>query len=341
MLLALSLIALLVLGGALVAIRSWRARRKRVLWENVLKHICSAQEERRRLRPAEIAGRVGLSAHKMFEVIQDLESAGLVRSLADGLEPTPEGERRGLHVLRGHRLWERYLADEARLPLAQLHAAADRVEHRLSADDVELLANHLGHPSFDPHGDPIPTAGERRMTRMGRPLSDWPVEAVAVVVHVEDEPRQGLQAALRAGLRPGAVLRVISRDPGAVVCETASGRCSLAPAVAAQVDVRPAAGAEQVVVAPLTLATLALGAEAEVMGLSPRCTGLGRRRLLDLGFTAGVHVTALLSNVGGSAHAYRIRSTTIALRKEQAEQVLIRPAAVAVVPDEAERRVER
>ena len=75
------------------------------------------------------------------------------------------------------------------------------------------------------------------------------------------------------------------------------------------------------------------------MALSDRCTGLGRRRLLDLGFTVGAQVKAVLSNVGDAAHAYRIRDTIIALRKEQAEQVLIRPLASSSPPSEHRQQV--
>jgi DtxR family Mn-dependent transcriptional regulator len=136
-----------------------------------------------------------------------------------------------------------------------------------------------------------------------------------------------LQVALRAGLQPGTVLRVVARDDKAITCETSAGRCALSPAVAGGVDVRAAADGEQLKPPGVTLATLPLGDEAEVVALSDRCTGLSRRRLLDLGFTAGASVKAVLANLEDAAHAYEVRGTLIALRKEQAEQVLIRPRA--------------
>jgi DtxR family Mn-dependent transcriptional regulator len=89
-----------------------------------------------------------------------------------------------------------------------------------------------------------------------------------------------------------------------------------------------------------TLAGLPLGEAAEVVALSERCTGLRRRRLLDLGFTAGAQVTAVLANVEDAAHAYRIRDTLIALRKEQAEQVLIRPLAPRSSQERDQQRVK-
>jgi DtxR family Mn-dependent transcriptional regulator len=320
-------IGILLLAGFIEFGRRWRRRRQRILWEDALKQICSAKHEGRTVTCVELSGRLGLSPASTLRLTQDLESAGYVRSHAGVLELTETGEHLGLHVLRGHRLWERYLSDDGQLPLDRLHDAAERAEHHLVADELNALADHLGHPRTDPHGDLIPTAAGELPPQQRTPLTDWPPDQLAVVVHVEDEPRQVLREAIRAGLRPGTVLRVIERNSKAVICETLAGQCTLAPAVAANIDVRPAADGEELGKPLATLAGLRLGEEAEVMAFSERCTGLGRRRLLDLGFTAGAQVRAVLANLDDAAHAYEIRGTMIALRKEQAEQILIRPLA--------------
>jgi DtxR family Mn-dependent transcriptional regulator len=157
------------------------------------------------------------------------------------------------------------------------------------------------------------------------PLTDWPRDLLAVVVHVEDEPPQALEEAVAAGLMPGTVFRVMDRDASTITCETSAGRCTVSPAIAASIDVRAAVDGERLSKPPATLADLPLGDKAEVVALSDRCTGLGRRRLLDLGFTAGATVRAVLANLEDAAHAYEIRGSVIALRKEQANQVLVRP----------------
>jgi DtxR family Mn-dependent transcriptional regulator len=332
-------VGILLLAGLIVLGRRWLLLRRRILWEDALKQICSAEHEGRSVTPSEIAGRLGLSPSAMMRLALALESAGLVRSHAGLLELTETGEHLGLHVLRGHRLWERYLSDEGQLPLDRLHGAAERAEHHLVADEIEALADHLGHPRTDPHGDVIPTAVGEFRPQKRTPLTDWPTDRVAVVVHVEDEPRQVLREALRAGLQPGTVLRVIERDAKAVICETSAGQCTLAPAVAASVDVRPAADGEVLGKPLATLAGLRLGEEAEVVALAARCTGLARRRLLDLGFTAGAPVRAVLANLEDAAHAYEIRGTMIALREEQAEQVLIRPVAAHSRANPRQQRV--
>ena len=331
------LLAVVLLGLALgIALLSWlilvgwrwRRRRRQVLWEDALKEIYSAKQEGRSLTPVELGGHLGRSVSSVLRLNQELEAAGLLRSHAGLLDLTETGERLGLHVLRGHRLWERYLSDEARLPLNRLHAAAESAEHNLTDDELNILADHLGHPRTDPHGDIIPTATGKFLPREQTPLTDWPFGQAAVVVHIEDEPREVLNQILRAGLRPGTVLRVIEHNAAAIICQTAAGRCTLSPVLAAHVDVRIAAEGEELAGPAVTLAELALGQEAEVLGLSQHCTGLGRRRLLDLGFTPGARIEAVLTSAKDSAHAYRIRETLIALRKEQAQDVLIRrPAA--------------
>jgi DtxR family Mn-dependent transcriptional regulator len=321
----LTIIGILLLGGLIVFGRRLFLLRRRVLWENALKQIYTAKHEGRPTTPLEIAGRLCLSPSAMLRLAQALEAAGLVQSHSGFLNLTPTGEQLGLRILRGHRLWEHYLSGDVRVPLEQLHRAAERAEHRFSADEISALADHLGHPRTDPHGDVIPTAGGEFLPQQRTPLTDWLADRLAVVVHIEDEPREALRDALRAGLQPGTVLRVIGRDANAITCETPIGRCIVSPAVAANIDVRPATDSEQLEKPWASLSDLPLGERAEVIALSDRCTGLSRRRLLDLGFTAGAPVRAVLANVHDAAHAYEIRGSVIALRKEQAMQVLVRP----------------
>lgn len=78
------------------------------------------------------------------------------------------------------------------------------------------------------------------------------------------------------------------------------------------------------------LSNVAVGGAAKVLSLSDACTGLVRRRLLDLGITPGANVRVERASAGRSAIAYRIRQTLIALRREQAEHILVQPAMAEV-----------
>lgn len=318
-------LGLALLGSLILLARRALQSRRRILREDALKQIFSAKQEGRSLTIQELTGRLGRSAGTVLRLVQDLETAGLLQSHAGLLELTEAGESLGLRVLRGHRLWERYLADEAQVPLDQLHGAAERAEHRLKEDDLALLAARLGHPRKDPHGDLIPTESGEVPPEERVPLTDWPHGRVGVIAHIEDEPPQVLVDALRAGLRPGIALRILKRDARTIVCETAAGQCAVAPAIAAYIDVRQAATGEGLGKPLPNLTDLPVGGQAEIVALSKGCRGFRRRRLLDLGFTPGTRVEAVLASAGNSAHAYRIRGTLIALRQEQAAQVLIQP----------------
>ena len=72
------------------------------------------------------------------------------------------------------------------------------------------------------------------------------------------------------------------------------------------------------------LSDLPNDASAEVVGLDETCQGFSRRRLMDLGFTAGARVQPALTTFAGDPRAYRVRGTTIALRRDQAGFVLVK-----------------
>ena len=91
-------------------------------------------------------------------LVMRLEAMGLLVSEERGFRLTEEGTAYALRVIRIHRLWERYLADETSVREADWHRVAEFEEHRMTAADADALAARLSNPQFDPHGDPIPSA---------------------------------------------------------------------------------------------------------------------------------------------------------------------------------------
>ena len=85
-----------------------------------------------------------------------------------GVVLTEAGRRAALEVLRHHRLLERYLSETLGLPLEEVHAEADRLEHALSEELEARIDEALGYPTHDPHGDPIPSA-ELELEAVERP----------------------------------------------------------------------------------------------------------------------------------------------------------------------------
>ncbi len=271
-----------------------------------------------------LAGALRLSSRAAVHLAARLESQGLLHSTAEGLRLTPAGEQLALQVIRAHRLWERYLADEARMPLAAIHAEAERREHDHAAEALRALDAALGYPATDPHGDPIPTAQGQLARTEARPITEWPLHTPARIVHLEDEPAVIFAQIAAQGLRLGQVVRVIESDPRRLVLSDGEQAHRLAPVVAGNIFVAPdATPARPGRLKPLT--ALPAGRTAIVSALDENLQGFTRRRLLDLGLTPGTSITAELPSLFGDPVAYRVRGALIALRKDQAEHILITP----------------
>jgi len=306
----------------------WRVRRARVereLGEDALKHLLGLEHQGRRATFQSLAGALKLSDRRLMALAGRLERDGLVRTRGQDFYLTSEGERRALQVVRAHRLWERYLADEAQLPLSRLHGEADRREHQLSTSEVDRLDASLGHPRTDPHGDPIPTREGTLAPSIGVALTEWNSDTPGRIVHLEDEPPIVYAQILAEGVRLGQIVRVLDVTPERILLTDGETEFRLAPAVAANVFVAPVAHAAERPAGTVPLSELHDNADADVVGLDDACQGFTRRRLLDLGFTPGAHVTNEMRTFAGDPCAYRIRGVLIALRREQAQQIFVRP----------------
>lgn len=307
--------------------RWWRERRgpTRVQIEDALKYLyfCEAEGERPAL--AGLAGRLQISEDSAALLMETLQTHALVELSEETPTLTPDGRAYALHIVRAHRLWERYLADKTGYAAHQWHARAERAEHDLTGDAIDALESRLNFPLHDPHGDPIPTASGDLPESAGQLLTTFAPGAFVRVLHVEDEPATLYAQLAAAGFYPGLTLQVLEQSATCLRVWADGAERFLAPIVAGLVTAealpRPAR-----VPAGRTLADLALGEAGRVEGLSPLCRGAERGRILDLGFVPGTQVTAELGSAGGDPIAYRVRGALIALRHEQARLISIAPA---------------
>ncbi|MEW5721258.1 MAG: metal-dependent transcriptional regulator, partial [Chloroflexota bacterium] len=258
-------------------------------------------------------------------LIEGMENQGLLDSRGTELHLTAEGERWALHIVRAHRLWERYLADEARMPLEQVHTEAHRREHRFTDAQLDELDAALGHPTRDPHGDPIPTREGKINQPEGTPITAWQIGALARITHLEDEPALAYQQILAAGLYLGQDIRVLERTPQRVVLSDGENEYRLAPAVAANISAASLPESELLKREAVPLPELAHDQRAEIVTLDDAVQGFTRRRFLDLGLTPGTIIYPELGNFFGDPRAYRVRGTLIALRQDQAAQIWVKP----------------
>lgn len=322
--LILSLAAGLILALGL----RWSARRRATLnrqrLEDGLKHLFDLEYRGRHGSLASLTGALRMPDQVALDLVSRMQTQGLLTTRGTELDLTAEGERLALQVIRAHRLLERYFADEARLPLQHVHAAAERGEHHLSPEAADRLSASLGHPAMDPHGDPIPTRDGVLPPAAGTPATGWPMDQLARVVHLEDEPPISYAQLVAEGIFVGQTIRIIDSTPERLLLTDGENEFRLAPAVAANIFL---IAAPQPITAPgaVRLADLSTGQSASILGLDDACQGYSRRRLMDLGFTSGATITPALSTFAGDPRAYEVRGTLIALRREQASQVLVAP----------------
>lgn len=310
--------------GLIATYRNWQNARQREQLEDALKHLLDREQQGRHASPESLAGILNLPRAKVTRLISDMETQGLLETRGTQLHLTAEGERWAMHVVRAHRLWERYLVDEARMPLEKIHQAAQKREHTLTASQLDELDAALGHPTRDPHGDPIPTR-EGKMPSVERmPITAWQAEGPLRIVHIEDEPAIAYEQILAAGLRLGQVVRMIEKTPQRVVLSDGEAEYRLAPAVAANIEVEPLPESEIAKTNAISLADLPDAQPAEIVHLDDAVQGFTRRRFLDLGLTPGAIIYPELGNFFGDPRAYRVRGTLIALRKDQASQIWVK-----------------
>ncbi len=304
--------------GLLDRLRRARRLAERVRIEDALKHIHAREQRGTLATPESLAGKLSVSVRQALELISEMEEGGLVQSTGPGLLLSPAGHRTALRVIRAHRLLERYLADELRVPLEELHAAADRREHELSDEEVDELEAQLGYPQQDPHGDPIPTSSGALESVESTALTDWPVGRPARVIHLEDEPPEALAGIVAAGFALGMQIEVRRISKERLVVWDGESERELAPVFASNVFVT---GLPHPVRPPQKLSSLEPGQAGRIIAL--RCEGLSRRRLLDLGLTPGTLVECSFPSPMGEPTAYRVRGALIALRKEQGDEIEI------------------
>lgn len=191
--------------------------------EDYLKAIYRLSPEGRPASTSEIAHLLELSAPSVSGMVKRLSELGLLEHLPyKGVQLTAEGRRAALRMVRRHRLIEAYLVEFLGYSWDTVHEEAERLEHAVSDTLVERMAVALGHPSVDPHGDPIPTADGAIEELASTPLATLQVGDTADIVRVQESDSERLRYLATLGLRPGAVVTVLDRQPfgGPVTIET-------------------------------------------------------------------------------------------------------------------------
>ena len=130
-----------------------------------------------------------------------------------GVELTEAGRALATELVRRHRLLELFLVQVMGFPLDEVDAEAEQIEHAISDAFVDRMDTLLGHPSEDPHGDPIPNKAGRVVVASSQPLSTVPPGQQVIVQRVSDDHPDLLRYLASLGLVPGALVQVEAIAP--------------------------------------------------------------------------------------------------------------------------------
>ena len=188
--------------------------------ENYLKAIYQGQSTlsgAERLVPmGQVAAALGVTPGTATTMVKALAESGLAEyEPYTGVRLTRAGEKLAGLVLRRHRLVELFLVQVMGMSWAEVHDEAEQLEHVVSERLIERIDRMLGHPTHDPHGDPIPNPEGTITPRDLDTLLTCPIGERLRVTRIADQDPSFLRFIESNDLKPGQPIEVEMRDAAA------------------------------------------------------------------------------------------------------------------------------
>jgi len=181
--------------------------------EDYLKTIYALVSRGEPVTTSGLAHELGVSPPSVSAMAKRLQTEQLLQRPGGGWVLTERGEQAALRVIRRHRLVETFLARTLGMGWDEVHAEAEVLEHVLSDRLEERIDAALGHPTHDPHGDPIPPRHGQHTEAVGQPLDAAPAGCRFRVERVSDRDSAALRYLSALGIAPGVVLDVEEPEP--------------------------------------------------------------------------------------------------------------------------------
>jgi DtxR family Mn-dependent transcriptional regulator len=126
--------------------------------EDYLKQIFLIEEIRDAVPTQMLSERLGVTPASVTGMLKKLTELNLItHEPYRGVRLTEMGKKVALEIVRHHRLIELYLTEALGYSWDEVHEEAEKLEHVISENFEARIAEYLGHPTHDPHGDPIPS----------------------------------------------------------------------------------------------------------------------------------------------------------------------------------------
>jgi len=182
--------------------------------ENYLKTIFHLERKlKSEVSTNALAERMQTRASSVTDMMQKLaDKKMLVYKKYKGVQLTEKGKKAAAYVVRKHRLWEVFLVDKLNFHWDEVHEIAEQMEHINSVELIKRLDAFLGHPDFDPHGDPIPDKDGNIKKAEKRLLSELIKNQIGICVGVKESSPEYLQYLDKKKISIGTKINVLGKE---------------------------------------------------------------------------------------------------------------------------------
>jgi DtxR family Mn-dependent transcriptional regulator len=177
--------------------------------ENYLKAIYHLSLQSASVSTNQIAASLNTKAASVTDMLKKLAEKELINyTKYQGVTLTTPGEKIAVSIIRKHRLWEYFLVEKLNFKWDEVHDVAEELEHISSKELVDRLDDFMGHPKYDPHGDPIPDSNGLFKTHELKPVATLIINENGIISGVRDHSTAFLQYLERMQLTIGKKLKV-------------------------------------------------------------------------------------------------------------------------------------
>lgn len=179
--------------------------------ENYLKTLYKLEDKQiKKVNNIALSKALDLNPATVLEMVRKLNAKKVVEILPDkSIQLTDKGKKKALSIIRKHRLWEVFLVDKLSYKWNEVHDLAEQLEHIESDDLIKRLEAFLGHPTVDPHGDPIPDEAGKVKKIKALPLTEAPAKKGATIVGLANSSDEFLKYMDKIGLTIGDNLQLL------------------------------------------------------------------------------------------------------------------------------------
>jgi DtxR family Mn-dependent transcriptional regulator len=160
-----------------------------------------------------IAEKMNTKPSSATDMVQKLaEKKAVFYERYKGTFLTGSGKKTAAKIIRKHRLWEVFLMEKLDFQWDEVHEMAEQLEHIQSDKLIKRLDRYLGHPDFDPHGDPIPDENGKIKPSDKKLLSKLKKGEIGICVGVKESSKEFLQYLDKIHISLGSKITVLSKE---------------------------------------------------------------------------------------------------------------------------------